>query len=160
MEQKKDYLDEFAQNLMLIMIIAASVCTLLSVVFQFISADIKTLFMQMSYYTYGWMVFLAIGPAVKRAAFMRIDLLVGKYPKGLQATLNAACNVLLFILMVLMCWFSLQNLLDAVATGAVNAKTPILPLALAYIAPVIGYGMGGIAYIVRFAESKKVGAKS
>lgn len=160
MEQKKDYLDELAQNLMLVMIIVASVCTLLSVVFQFISEDIKTLFTQFSYYAYGWMVFLALGPAVKRAAFMRIDLVVGLYPEGVKAALKLFCDAVLFIMMVLMCWFSIQNLMDAVSTGAVNAKTPVIPLALAYIAPVLGYALGVIAYIVRFLKEKKGGGES
>ena len=160
MEQKKDYLDELAQNLMLVMIIVASVCTLLSVVFQFISEDIKILFTQFSYYAYGWMVFLALGPAVKRAAFMRIDLGVGLYPEGVKAALKIFCDAVLFIMMVLMCWFSIQNLMDAVSTGAVNAKTPVIPLALAYIAPVLGYALGVIAYIVRFLKERKGGGES
>ena len=160
MEQKKDFLDELAQNLMLVMIIVASVCTLLSVVFQFISTDLKVLFNQFAYYSYGWMVFLSLGPAVKRAAFMRIDLLAGQYPKGLQTALKVICDALLFIMMVLMCWFSIGNLQNAIATGAVNAKASMMPLALAYAAPVLGYALGVIAYLVRFAEAKKGGVKS
>lgn len=160
MEQKKDYLDELAQNLTLVMIIVASVCTLLSVVFQFISEDIKTLFTQFSYYAYGWMVFLALGPAVKRAAFMRIDLMVGLYPESVKAALKLFCDAVLFIMMVLMCWFSIQNLMDAVSTGAVNAKTPAIPLALAYIAPVLGYALGVTAYVVRFLKERKGGGES
>lgn len=160
MEQKKDFLDELAQNLMLIMIVIASVCTLLSVVFQFISEDIKTLFMQFSYYAYGWMVFLALGPAVKRAAFMRIDMVVGLYPEGVKTFLRMFCDAVLFIMMILMCWFSIQNLLNAVSTGAVNAKTPVIPLAMAYAAPVAGYALGAVAYIVRFTQAKKGGAES
>lgn len=160
MEQKKDYLDELAQNLMLIMIIIASVCTLLSVVFQFISEDIKTLLTQYSYYAYGWMVFLALGPAVKRAAFMRIDLVVGRYPEGIKAALKIFCDAVLFLMMVLMCWFSIQNLMEAVSTGMVNAKAPVIPLAFAYIAPVLGYALGVIAYIVRFIEARKGGVQS
>lgn len=160
MEQKKDFMDEWAQNLMLIMIIAASVFTLLSVVFQFISADIKTLFLQLSYYAYGWMVFLALGPVVKRGAFMRIEVLAGKYPKEVQSALKAFCDILMFVLMILMCWFSIGNLQNAISTGAVNAKVPVLPLALAYMAPVAGYALGVVAYIVRFSEMKRGGAKS
>lgn len=160
MEQKKDFLDELAQNMMLVMIIVASVCTLLSVVFQFISEDIKVLLTQFSYYAYGWMVFLAIGPSVKRAAFMRIDLMVGLYPEKVRDGLKVICDVLLFVMMVLMCWFSIRNLADSIASGAVNAKAPVIPLALAYIAPALGYGLGVIAYIVRFLETKKGGAKS
>lgn len=157
MEQKKDFMDELAQNLMLVMIIVASVCTLLSVVLQFISVELNTLFTQFAYYAYGWMVFLAIGPAVKRSAFMRIDLLVGLYPKNLQTALKVICDIILFAMMVLMCWFSIKNLQDAISTGAVNAKTPLLPLALAYIAPVLGYALGIIAYLVKFLDTKKGG---
>lgn len=157
MEQKKDFLDELSQNLMMIMIVAASVFTLLSVVFQFISADIKELMMQLSYYAYGWMVFLSLGPAVKRMAFMKIELLVDKYPAGIRSALKLLCSLLLFLMMALMCWFSIGNFLGAVTEGTLNAKVPFIPLALAYAAPAVGYTLGTIAYIVKFVQAKKGG---
>lgn len=58
MNQKKDFLDELEQTLMLIMIVAATVLTLISFIAQFIAPDSVNLFKQLSFYTYGWMVFL------------------------------------------------------------------------------------------------------
>lgn len=88
MQEKKDFLDELCQTMMVVMIVAATALTLLAFVFQFVSPDAKTVVSQLSFYAYGWMVFFALAPAVKRFMFMRISLVVDKYPenvkKGLQ----------------------------------------------------------------------------
>lgn len=157
---KKDFLDELAQGMMVVMIIAATVLTLLAVVLQFVSPEAKTLVSQLSYYAYGWMVFFALGPAVKRFAFMRIALLVDKYPESVKRGLSVAYEVVLFIMMAILCWFSIQNLLNSIAAGDKNAAAPVIPLALAYAAPVVGYALGVIAYVVKFLNAKKGGAKA
>lgn len=160
MEEKKDFLDELCQNMMVVMIIVATALTLLAVVFQFVSPEAKTVVSQLSYYAYGWMVFLALGPAVKRFLFMRISLLVDKYPEGIKKGLHAAYEVVLFILMVILCWFAIQNLMNSVAAGEANAAAPVIPLALAYAAPVAGYALAVVAYVVKFMNAKKGGANA
>ena len=157
MEEKKDFLDELAQNCMAATIIIASALTLLGMVFQFISPEAQTLVTQLAYYAYGWTVFLALGPSVKRGMFMRIDLVANHYPKALQTALKVASDVILFLLMALLCVLGIQNLLSAVASGAVNASAPVIPLALAYAAPVVGYALGMIAYLSRAFNTKKGG---
>jgi TRAP-type C4-dicarboxylate transport system permease small subunit len=159
MEEKKDFLDELAQTVMVIMIVIASVLMLLSFVLQFISPEAKTLVTQLAFYAYGWMVFCALGPCVKRGAFMRIELLTNKYPKGVQTGLKLFSEVVLFLLMVMLCVLSIQNLLNAVSTGATNASAPVIPLALAYAAPVVGYALAVIAYIRKAMGAKKGDAK-
>lgn len=157
MEEKKDFLDELAQICMAATIIIASVLTLLGMVLQFVSPEAQTLVTQLSYYAYGWTVFLALGPTVKRSMFMRIDLVANHYPKALQTALKVISDVILFLLMVLLCVLGIQNLLSAISTGAVNASAPVIPLALAYAAPVVGYALGIIAYITRLFNAKKGG---
>ena len=80
--------------------------TLISFIAQFIAPDSVNLFKQLSFYTYGWMVFLALGPCVKRSAFMRIELLSGKYPQGLQNGLKMLGEILMFVMMIVMCVLS------------------------------------------------------
>lgn len=157
MEEKKDFLDELTQNFMAATIIIASALTLLGMIFQFISPEAQTLVTQLAYYAYGWTVFLALGPSVKRGMFMRIDLVANHYPKALQTALKVASDVILFLLMALLCVLGIQNLLSAVASGAVNASAPVIPLALAYAAPVVGYALGMIAYLTRAFHAKKGG---
>lgn len=157
MEEKKDFLDELTQNFMAATIIIASALTLLGMICQFISPETQTLVTQLSYYAYGWTVFLALGPSVKRGMFMRIDLVANHYPKAFQTALKLASDVILFLLMALLCVLGIQNLLSAVASGAVNASAPVIPLALAYAAPVVGYALGMIAYLRRAFAAKKGG---
>lgn len=152
MEQKKDFLDELAQKVMLAAIVIAFACTLLSVVFQFISQDTAALFTQLSFYAYGWMVFVSLGPAVKRGAFMKIELVTGKYPEGAQAALKMLCNIIMFVLIAVLFVFSCKNFAGVLASGEMNAKAPVIPVAIAYLATVVGYGLGVIAYIIRFAK--------
>lgn len=158
MDKKKDFLDELTQNCMAAAIIIASVLTLLGMVFQFISPEAQTLVTQLAYYAYGWTVFLALGPTVKRGMFMRIDLVANRYPKALQTALKVASDVVLFLLMALLCVLGIQNLLSSIASGAVNASAPVIPLALAYAAPVVGYALGMIAYMTKILTAKKGGA--
>lgn len=158
MDEKKDFLDELTQNCMAAAIIIASVLTLLGMVFQFISPEAQTLVTQLAYYAYGWTVFLALGPTVKRGMFMRIDLVANRYPKALQTVLKVASDVVLFLLMALLCVLGIQNLLSSIASGAVNASAPVIPLALAYAAPVVGYALGMIAYMTKILTAKKGGA--
>ena len=159
MNQKKDFLDELEQTLMLIMIVAATVLTLISFIAQFIAPDSVNLFKQLSFYTYGWMVFLALGPCVKRSAFMRIELLSGKYPQGLQNGLKMLGEILMFVMMIVMCVLSYRLTANTLASGASNAVAPGIPLVLAYAAPAVGYTLGVIAYIYKFATSGKGGNK-
>ena len=156
MNQKKDFLDELEQTLMLIMIVAATVLTLISFIAQFIAPDSVNLFKQLSFYTYGWMVFLALGPCVKRSAFMRIELLSGKYP---QNGLKMLGEILMFVMMIVMCVLSYRLTANTLASGASNAVAPGIPLVLAYAAPAVGYTLGVIAYIYKFATSGKGGNK-
>lgn len=159
MNAKKDFLDELAQNLMLVVLIIAALCSLCGFVFQFFSESTETLFNQLSYYAYGWMVFLALGPTVKRSAFMKIDLLTNAlYPESVNNTLKIVCEIIMFVLIVVLFVFSLTNFINAVSEGSVNETAPVIPLALAYLATVIGYGLGIVAYIVRVFG--KGGAKS
>ena len=89
---------------------------------------------------------------------MRSDLVANRYPKALQTALKVASDVVLFLLMALLCVLGIQNLLSSIASGAVNASAPVIPLALAYAAPVVGYALGMIAYMTKILTAKKGGA--
>lgn len=151
MDQKKDFLDELEQTLMGIMIVAATVCTLVTFICQFFSADAVALFKQLSFYTYGWMVFLALGPAVKRGAFMRIDMLVNTYPDGLRKALKVITEIIMIVLILELCIFSWINVLNLSAvTPSYTPASTAVPLAVAYFAPAVGYTLAIVAYIFKY----------
>lgn len=156
MQQKKDFLDELAQTVMLAALVIAGLCTLLSFIFQFISEETTSLFTQISYYAYGWMVFVALGPSVKRSAFMKIDLLTSAlYPESVQKTLRVLGEAIMFVLIAVMFVFSMTNFITALSEHTMNAAAPVLPVAIAYLASVLGYGLGVIAYIMRVLSGKE-----
>ncbi len=157
--EKKDFLDVLAQNVMLAALVIAAACTLLSFIFQFISQETKALFAQLSFYAYGWMVFVALGPSMKRQAFMRIDLIVGRYPEGARKALAVVCDLIMFLLIAVMFVFSVLNLGQALSEHTMNAAAPVIPLALAYLASVLGYGLGIAAWLVRILANKGGEAK-
>ncbi len=152
MDQKKDFLDELEQTLMVIMIVVATICTMITFVCQFFSADAVAFFKQLSFYTYGWMVFLSLAPAVKRGAFMRIEMLVNKYPTGVRNFLKTVLTeIIMVILMLGLCIFSWYNVLHL---GELNPSfAPVctsIPLAVAYFAPAVGYTLAMIAYVCKY----------
>lgn len=156
MEQKKDFMDELAQTVMLIALIIAAVCTLLSFIFQFISQETTDLFTQVSFYTYGWMVFVALGPSVKRSGFMKIDIITSAlYPQSVQKALSLLGEVIMFVLIAIMFVFSITNFTTALSEHTMNAAAPVIPVALAYLASVVGYGLGVLAYIMRVLKGKE-----
>lgn len=151
MEEKKDFLDELEQNLLTAMIVAATVFTLLTFVCQFFSPAAVALFKQLSFYTYGWMVFLALGPAVKRGAFMRIDMLVNKYPESVRNALKIVTEVIMIVLMCELCAFSWLNLMNlGNLTPSFNPVDITIPLAAAYAAPAVGYTLAIVGYIRKY----------
>ena len=154
--EKKDFLDELAQTVMLIALLIAATCTLLAFIFQFISDDTKTLFTQISYYAYGWMVFVALGPSVKRAGFMKIDIITNAlYPESVKKLLGLVCEVIMFVLIAVMFVFSATNFMTVLSEHTMNVAAPVIPVAIAYLASVLGYGLGVIAYIVRVFTGKE-----
>lgn len=154
--EKKDFLDELAQTVMLVALLIAAACTLLSFIFQFISDDTKTLFTQISYYAYGWMVFVALGPSVKRAGFMKIDIITNAlYPESVKKMLGLVCEVIMFVLIAVMFVFSAANFMTVLSEHTMNVAAPVIPVAIAYLASVLGYGLGVIAYIVRVFTGKE-----
>lgn len=154
--EKKDYLDELAQTVMLIALLIAGACTLLAFVFQFISSETAVLFTQISFYAYGWMVFVALSPSVKRSGFMKIDILTSAlYPESVQKVLNLLCEIIMFVLIAVMFVFSATNFMTVLSEHTANAAAPVIPLALAYLASVVGYGLGVVAYIVRVLTGKE-----
>jgi len=157
--EKKDFLDVLAQNVMLAALVIAAACTLLSFIFQFISQETKTLFAQLSFYAYGWMVFVALGPSMKRRSFMKIDLIVSQYPEGARKALAVVCDLVMFLLIAVMFVFSVLNLGQAFSEHTMNAAAPVIPLALAYLASVIGYGLGVAAWLMRILTNKGGEAK-
>lgn len=151
MEEKKDFLDELEQNLLTVMIVAATIFTLLTFVCQFFSPAAVALCKQLSFYTYGWMVFLALGPAVKRGAFMRIDLLVNKYPESARNALKVVTEVIMVVLICELCVFSWLNLMNlGTLTSSFAPVDPTVPLAVAYAAPAVGYTLAVVGYIRKY----------
>ncbi len=157
MEKTKDRLDHLTQHFMVAAILIAATLTLLGMVLQFISPQAQALVTQLSYYAYGWAVFLSLGPTIKRRVFLRIDLVACRYPKPLQATLKLAGDGILLLLMALLCVLSIRDLLSSISSGAVSPSAPVIPLALAYAAPVVGYALGMAASIRNILTGKTEG---
>lgn len=157
MEKTKDHLDHLTQHFMVAAILIAAALTLLGMVLQFISPQAQALVTQLSYYAYGWAVFLSLGPTIKRRVFLRIDLVACRYPKPLQAALKLAGDGILLLLMALLCVLSIRDLLSSISSGAVSPSAPVIPLALAYAAPVVGYALGMAASIRNILTGKTEG---
>ena len=120
MEKTNDRLDHLTQHFMVAAILTAAALTLLGMVLQFIFPQAQALVTQLSYYAYGWAVFLSLGPTIKRRMFLRIDLVACRYPKPLQAALRLAGDGILLLLMALLCVLSIRDLLSSISSGAVS----------------------------------------
>ena len=173
--EKKGFFDSLAQLVMLLALIIAIVCTLGGFVCHFISPESKNLFLQISFCAYGWMVFVSVGPSALRSAFMKVDVIVNAfYPEGLKKVLYLICEVLMAALIIAMFYFSYVVFQQMLANGdkfavafditekikrfgapggpkldAFAAAAPRIPLWSAYLAAVVGFGLGIISYVIR-----------
>jgi TRAP-type C4-dicarboxylate transport system permease small subunit len=153
MEQNNDVLDLVCRRGVLIAVLAAIVLTALTFICQFFSADAVNLFKQLSFYAYGWMVYLSLAPMVKRGAFMKIELITGKYSDGARKAVQWISDAIMILLMVVMCIASFQLAGVTLAEGGMNKNAPI-PLILAYAAPAAGYILGLVAWAFRLSGKK------
>ena len=173
--ERKGFFDSLAQFVMLLSLIIAIVCTLGSFVCHFISPESKNLFLQLSFCAYGWMVFISVGPSALRSAFMKVDVLVNVlFPENVRKKLALICEILMAALVIAMFYFSLKVFQQTLAGGdkfavafditekikrfgapggpaldAFAANAPRIPMWSAYLAAVIGFGLGIISYIIR-----------
>lgn len=179
--EKKGFFDSLAQAFMLLALVVAIVCTLGGFVCHFISPESKNLFLQLSFCAYGWMVFISVGPSALRSAFMKVDVLINVlFPESVRKVLGLICEILMAILIIAMFYFCLQVFQSMLASGekfavafditekirrfgapggpkldAFAAAAPRIPLWSAYLAAVVGFGLGIISYIIRVIKGGK-----
>lgn len=116
--------------------------------FSPVSSGILT---KLSYYAYAWLCCISVSQCVRRNKHLQISLFEDRFPASLNKVLGIFSELIGFV--VVLCVFigSFMLLTNALSTGATEAGTPI-PLALGYFAPILGYGMALVRYVMKVVK--------
>jgi TRAP-type C4-dicarboxylate transport system permease small subunit len=83
-------------------------------------------------------IFFAIGYTQKHKDHVNVDILVGRFPKGVQKVLGLFCNLVALIMFILLGLFNFQQGLDAYANDIRSSSLLKYPLAPAIILVSLG----------------------
>lgn len=151
------FLKELEENLMLFFMAVVTVFILAGWVLNFVDKEQMAAANEIAIYAYTWFTFLAFGLSAKKGLFTKIDVLTSNYPAGLQKKLDIAIDVILFLLSVMFLVLGAQSFYLKLISGELNAKVGI-PVAIVYLAPVVGFALASIRYIqLALTGSKKEG---
>lgn len=137
---------ELEENLMLVFMAIVTAFILLGWVLGFVAKDQVAVTTEVAQYAYTWFTFLAFGLSVKKHLFMKIDVLTSRYSERIQQFLSLIIDVILFFICVVFLILGTQSFMIHLASGEINAKVAI-PVAVVYLAPVVGFGMAVFRYI-------------
>ena len=154
MEEKKGFLDNLEEYLLVFLIGVITLLVLVSFVLQFVNKDAVAGVNQLSFYAYTWLVFLGVAVAVKRNSHMRIDILFSAYPEGIKKAISALIEVLMAIFCIVLAVLSVQRLMQVAAEGAVNEVIAI-PLTVLYLAPAVGFLLSVVRFFQRLLQGRK-----
>lgn len=152
-EKKSGFWDELEENIMLIPLAIAVVLSLVTFILQkFLSSETTNTMLQASYYAYAWMASFGLAVCARKGSHIRVAVFDKVYPEKVKAILDLLCDLVGFVVMVILLYFSFKMVSSALAEGAVNSKAPALPLWIAYLAPVCGVTFACVRTVVRLIK--------
>lgn len=129
--------------------------TLISFVVKFFNPETAGVITTLSYYAYAWVCSIVASMCVRRDKHLQICLFDGVYSGLIAKLMNLISQVIGFLVCAGIFVGSFLLLKEALATGAMDAKVPQIPLALGYFAPVLGFGMALVRYALRVIKGGK-----
>lgn len=150
--KKKWFLDGLEDNLMLIPLIVGGVITLAAFLARFISPEREVLFNQLAYYAFGWYVALVMATCVREKMYLKLDLVNQLLPAAGKKVLAVLNEILELIVICVIFVFSFKVVGQALSEGTVNAVAPQIPVAVAYFAPILGFGIAIVRKIERLLK--------
>jgi TRAP-type C4-dicarboxylate transport system permease small subunit len=137
------------EYIILIPFVISVVLTLITFVMKPFSPENAGVMTKLSYYAYAWLCCISVSQCVRRDKHLQICLFDGMFPAPVAKAMNLISQFIGFLVVVGVFVGSFSLLTNALSTGAMDAKTPQIPLALGYFAPVFGYGLALVRYAMR-----------
>ena len=107
----------------------------------------------MAMIAYAWIVFLAIAYSAKKGLFMKLDVISSHYSEKTRNALDLLMNVILFLACLFFFVLGIRQLQEMIAAGEVYKETGI-PMGVIYLAPIVGYGLALLRFIVQALGKK------
>ncbi len=147
---------ELEENLMLVPLLISIVLTLAGLALKLLgAADTATLVNQISYYAYTWTCCIGLGYCVRSNRHLNVDLLGSLMLKPLRKMFHIVNRVLGFVIIAAVFVGSFLVVREALANGTMDSNAPGLPVAIAYFAPLVGFGLGLFREIQKLVRGGK-----
>ena len=144
------------ERLMMVPFLISTVLTLAAFVVKFTGKkEAVTFMLQLSYYSYTWLVCIAIGASMRDNRHLVVNLLPKIYPKLVQKGLDVFNQLLSLVLLVALFVGSFLLIQITLAEGTMDSKASALPMIIVYFAPLLGFGWGTIRAVQRLLQGGK-----
>ena len=141
------------ENVMLVFILVMTALTLIGWVMKFIAKDSVAGINLLAQYAYAWVTMLAFGYSAKTHLFMKLDVISSHYSEKTRNALDLLMNVILFLVCLFFFVLGIRQLQEMIAAGEVYKETGI-PMGVIYLAPIVGYGLALLRFIVQALGKK------
>ena len=157
MSEKKPILAGLEENLVLIPVGISLLLVLVSFVMQFFAPEEAVAAVQQaSFYAYAWVFSLSLAMCARDNKHLRVPVLEDKLSENAKHIEFIIHDILGLIVLIVMLVVSVQILGQTIADGVMDEKAPMLPLWIAYAAPVAGYALACIRSLLRiFGKGEK-----
>lgn len=142
------------EYIIMIPFIISVLLTLLAFVMKPFSPENSALMTKLSYYAYAWLCCISVSQCVRRNKHLQISLFETSFPDSVNKALNVVSEIIGFVVVVCVFIGSFMLLSNALSTGATDPGAPI-PLALGYFAPILGYGLALVRYVMKVVKGGK-----
>ncbi|MCD8010163.1 MAG: TRAP transporter small permease subunit [Lachnospiraceae bacterium] len=152
-EEKKGFLANLEEYLMLIPLAIACVFTLLGFILQFINADTASVLNQYSYYAYTWIAALAFSYCAREGTHLSVNFVENKYPESIRNAWKLFNEIIGLIISIAI--FIGSFMVISSAMGATGEEAVTLPLMITYFAPLVGFGLGTVRTVQHFIAERR-----
>ena len=149
----KDFWNKLEENLIVVFMALVTLLILAGWICKYVAPDSVKAMNQMAMIAYAWIVFLAIAYSAKKGLFMKLDVISSHYSEKTRNALDLLMNVILFLACLFFFVLGIRRLQEMIAAGEVYKETGI-PMGVIYLAPIVGYGLALLRFIVQALGKK------
>lgn len=117
--------------------------TFLQVVMRYVMKDPLSWSEELSRYLNTWMIYIAVSYGVKKSAHIKVDVLLGIFPKALRKYVLMLADLIVITISLFIVVTGTQNAMKILSLGQ---KSPAMGIEMGYIylAPVVGFVLTAI----------------
>lgn len=138
------FLDDHIEEVIIAALLATTaLLTFLQVIMRYVVENPLSWSEELSRFLNTWMIYLAVSYGVKKSAHIKIDVLMGLFPKATRKYVFMLSDIILIAFSLFIVVTGFQNSMQILSLGQ---KSPAMGIEMGYVylAPVVGFGLTAI----------------